>query len=176
VYPSLHGQGLFGSSQRKIDDWLDQLEINLYRLIDRLQAVYLTIHTLNRGFIDMKNLISLLGVTLLFWTQTLVAQQSECEGNFIPDKAKLTRNQLMQMWADPSQVWPPLTPNDYVFIYANGSTCFVHPLSGYVIDYGRGQVFSEGATAFCKSNSQDIVSQCIPTGVPPGTGQFPSSY
>ena len=94
------------------------------------------------------------------WTQWT----TECDGNYQPDRTKVTKSQWMAFHHN-DVIWPPLTRNELVFVYTNGSTCRQN--GGYYYD-GQGQVFSQGTTAFCKSNSPpDIVSQCIASAPPP---------
>jgi hypothetical protein len=99
------------------------------------------------------------------------AQWTECNGNYHLDRTKVTESQWFEFHMSNGGVTAPrLTINDFVFIYTNGSTCW--PNGGYYYN-GSGQVFSQGATAFCKSNSPpDIVSQCVPGAPPPVTEEI----
>lgn len=103
------------------------------------------------------------------WTNEAQFTQwtTECDGNWQPDRTKVTKLQWMAFHHN-EEIWPPLTINELVFVYTNGSTCW--PNGGPYYN-GQGQVFYQGATAFCKSNSPpDIVSQCIPGAPPPVQG------
>jgi len=100
------------------------------------------------------------------WTNEAQFTQwtTECDGNWQPDRTKVTKLQWMAFHHN-EEIWPPLTINELVFVYTNGSTCW--PNGGYYY-HGQGQVFYQGATASCKSNSPpDIVSQCTPSAPPP---------